>query len=162
MLAKLPDLCLRTHVTTSNIRSRIVARSITLARMSDRPLPPPPLIREELARVVDSDALRRAPSHMRLLRYLVEKRIAGDESALRETSIAREVFRRDPATYDPRTDPIVRVTIGRLRARLDSHYADRETPPILRIVLPKGHYAPEFVAVAGTARAPHGRAVLRT
>jgi len=52
------------------------------------------------------------------------------------------VFRRDPASYDPQLDPIVRVTIGRLRARLVSHYARYGSPPKLRIVLPKGRYAP--------------------
>jgi TolB-like protein/Tfp pilus assembly protein PilF len=120
----------------------------------------PPLVQEELARLVDSDALRRAPSHMRLLRYLVEKRVAGDDVALRETSIALEVFRRDPATYDPQTDPIVRVTTGRLRDRLDAHYARFDSPPKLRIVLPKGRYAPEFVSQPGLAATPGGLAVL--
>ncbi len=123
---------------------------------------PPTLIREELARLIDSDALRRAPSHMRLLRYLVEKRVSGDAAALRETAIALEVFRRDPSTYDPQTDPIVRVTTGRLRDRLEAHYARYEAPPKLRIVLPKGRYAPEFVAVDGAASPPLGVAVLRT
>src|SRR5450432_4114557 len=122
--------------------------------------PLPLLVQEELARLVDSDALRRAPSHMRLLRYLVEKRVAGDDVALRETSIALEVFRRDPATYDPQTDPIVRVTTGRLRDRLDAHYALYDSPPKLRIVLPKGRYAPEFVAQPGLAATPAGLAVL--
>ncbi|MEP7181305.1 MAG: tetratricopeptide repeat protein [Betaproteobacteria bacterium] len=122
----------------------------------------PALIQEELARLVDSDALRRAPSHARLLRYLVESRIAGDDTALRETSIALEVFRRDPATYDPRTDPIVRVTTGRLRDRLEAHYSRFDAPPKLRIVLPKGRYAPEFVAQEGAAGWPIGLGVLRT
>jgi tetratricopeptide (TPR) repeat protein len=120
----------------------------------------PALIEEELARLVESDALRRAPSHMRLLRYLVERRVADDRAALRETAIALAVFRRDPSTYDPQSDPIVRVTAGRLRERLDAHYALYETPPKLRIVLPKGRYAPEFVAVDGFARAPLALAVL--
>jgi len=122
--------------------------------------PLPPLIQEELARLVDSDALRRAPSHMRLLRYLVEKRLAGDDIALRETSIALEVFRRDPATYDPQIDPIVRVTTGRLRDRLAAHYALYDSPPKLRIVLPKGRYAPEFVSQPTPEPTPVGVAVL--
>jgi TolB-like protein len=122
---------------------------------------PPALIKEELSRLMDSDALRRAPSHARLLRYLVESRVSGDATALRETAIALEVFRRDPATYDPRTDPIVRVTTGRLRDRLESHYKRFEAPPKLRIVLPKGRYAPEFVGLDSAAHSPLGLAVLR-
>ena len=120
----------------------------------------PALVQEELDRLVESDALRRAPSHMRLLRYLVERRVAGDDVALRETSIALEVFRRDPATYDPQTDPIVRVTTGRLRDRLDAHYALFDSPPKMRIVLPKGRYAPEFVSQPGLTATPIGLAVL--
>ena len=58
--------------------------------MSDLSPLPPALILEELSRLIDSDALRRAPSHARLLRYLVENRVAGDETAFRETSIALE------------------------------------------------------------------------
>ena len=129
--------------------------------MSDPTSLPPALIQEELLRLIESDALRRAPSHARLLRYLVENRVAGDETALRETSIALEVFRRDPSTYDPRTDPIVRVTTGRLRDRLTAHYARFDASPKLRIVLPKGRYAPEFVTQNG-AGSRRGLAVLRT
>ena len=118
------------------------------------------LVEEEFARLCASEVLRRAPSHMRLLRYLVEKRMAGDTSALRETAIAIEVFRRDPAIYDPQSDPIVRVTIGRLRTRLNAHYARYEAPPKLRIVLPKGGYTPEFVAPQTKPTSAQGLAVL--
>jgi TolB-like protein len=120
------------------------------------------MIEEELERLAASDALRRAPSHRRLLRYLVAKRIAGDDAAMRETAIALDVFRRDPATYDPQVDPIVRVNIGRLRERLQMHYANFDTPPKLRIVLPKGRYAPEFIADPATTFTPDGIAVLAT
>ena len=130
--------------------------------MTEHSAPIQALIQEELSRLMDSDALRRAPSHARLLRYLVEKRVAGDDAALRETSIALEVFRRDPSSYDPRSDPIVRVTTGRLRDRLETHYARYDKAPKLRILLPKGRYAPEFVAHSAALAAPLGLAVLRT
>ena len=109
------------------------------------PDPPADLIEEELERLAASEALRRAPSLQRLLHYLVAKRLAADETALRETAIAFEVFRRDPATYDPQVDPIVRVNIGRLRERLDAHYARLDPKPQLKIVLSRGRYAPDFV-----------------
>ena len=130
--------------------------------MAPLPSPPQQMIEEELERLAASDALRRAPSHLRLLRYLVAKRIAGDSAAMREAAIALDVFKRDPSTYDPQVDPIVRVNIGRLRERLESHYANFDRPPKLRIVLPKGTYAPEFVADPATQFAPAGVAVLRT
>jgi len=130
--------------------------------MAEATLPNNETIRDELARLIDSEALRRAPSHVRLLRYLVEKRVTGDAVALRETSIALEVFRRDPSAYDPRTDPIVRVSIGRLRERLETHYSHYDAPPKVRIVLPRGSYAPEFVPIAAIEAVAPGIAVLRT
>jgi tetratricopeptide (TPR) repeat protein len=105
------------------------------------------LIRSELERLLDSDFLRRSPSHIRLLRYLVEHRLANDDGALREMSIGIEVFQRNPATFDPKDDPIVRVNVSRLRERLLKHYAMFDAPPQLRIDLPKGRYVPEFVAL---------------
>ena len=45
------------------------------------------LIKSELDRLLASDFLRRSPSHLRLLRYLVERRLANDDGALREMSI---------------------------------------------------------------------------
>ena len=105
------------------------------------------LIRHELDRLLASDLLRRSPSHLRLLRYLVERSLAKDEGALREMSIGIEVFNRNPATFDPKTDPIVRVNVSRLRERLAKHYAMFDAPPQVRIELPKGHYVPTFVAL---------------
>ena len=103
------------------------------------------LIRSKLDRLLDSDFLRRSPSRLRLLRCLVERRLANDDGALREMSIGIEVFHRNPATYDPKSDPIVRVNVSRLRERLVKHYAMFEAPPQVRIDLPKGRYVPEFV-----------------
>lgn len=117
------------------------------------------LIDEEMARLAASDVLRRAPSHRRLLQYLVDRRLAEDATALREAAIAFEVFRRDPATFDAQADPIVRVTAGRLRARLDAHYAHCRPAPRLRIRLPKGTYRPEFVENRRAAEPPVGVAV---
>jgi len=112
------------------------------------------VIRQELGRLLDSDALRRAPSHTRLLRYLVETSLSGDENALRELAIGVHVFRRNPTTFDPKRDPIVRVTTGRLRAWLESHYHRTNGDPAVRITLPRGCYAPVFHAVSVTARKP--------
>ncbi|MBS0313217.1 MAG: tetratricopeptide repeat protein [Proteobacteria bacterium] len=103
------------------------------------------LVRSELERLLGSEFLRRSPSHLRLLRYLVERRLAGDTGALREMAIGIEVFQRNPATFDPKNDPIVRVNASRLRERLMRHYAMFDTPPQLRIELPKGRYVPEFI-----------------
>ena len=103
------------------------------------------MIRKELDRLLESDVLRRSASHLRLLRHLVERSLANDLGALREMSIGIEVFHRNPSTYDPKSDPIVRVNVSRLRERLVKHYAMFDSPPQVRIELPKGRYSPEFV-----------------
>lgn len=132
--------------------------------MVTTPQPTVQQVREELDRLLDDAAFRRAPSHSRLLRYLVERKTAGDDGALCEAGIAMAVFRRDPATYDAEIDPIVRVSVGRLRERLEKHYRYFERAPATTITLPKGRYAPEFRhrCVAATAKAEHGLLVMDT
>lgn len=76
----------------------------------------------------------------------MEAKLAGSEAAIKAYSIAVDVFGR-PASFDPQSDPIVRVQARRLRAALDSYYADT-TPTKVRIYLPTGGYIPEFEGVA--------------
>ena len=56
----------------------------------------------ELERLLASDFLRRSPSHLRLLlRYLVERRLASDDGALREMSIGIGCFSHRPFDVRP-------------------------------------------------------------
>ncbi|MBK8741486.1 MAG: tetratricopeptide repeat protein [Betaproteobacteria bacterium] len=132
--------------------------------MTTSPQPTVQEIREELDRLLEDAAFRRAPSHSRLLRYLVERKTAGDDGALCEAGIAMAVFQRDPAAYDAEIDPIVRVSIGRLRDRLEKHYQRFERVPETIIMLPKGRYAPEFrhKPPRTAAKAARGVAVMHT
>jgi TolB-like protein len=59
-----------------------------------------------------------------------------------EYAIALDVFDRNPSTYYPGEDPVVRVQMGRLRKRLVSYYAvsPKDSPVIVSI--PLGHYEP--------------------
>lgn len=113
-------------------------------------------IEAELAQLCDG-VLRRSPSLGRLLRHLVARALDGDDDALTETAIASAVFLRTPGDYAPHLDPIVRVAMSRLRARLAAWYRTaRPSSTGVRIHLPTGGYAPAFVAVvqarAGGAR----------
>lgn len=132
--------------------------------MANAPQPTVQEVREELDRLLEDAAFRRAPSHSRLLRYLVERKTAGDDGALCEAGIAMAVFQRDPAAYDAEIDPIVRVSIGRLRDRLEKHYQRFERVPETIIMLPKGRYAPEFRhrPARAAAKAARGVAVMHT
>ena len=77
------------------------------------------------------------------MRYIVERQLAGDDAALRETAIGLEVYGR-PASYDPKTDPIVRVEASRLRSRLREYYESEGANDPIRIDMPKGSYVPSF------------------
>ncbi|MGH9631173.1 MAG: tetratricopeptide repeat protein, partial [Bryobacteraceae bacterium] len=81
------------------------------------------------------------------LRYVVERTLEGKAEEIKETVIAADVYGRS-ASYDPKTDSIVRVEATRLRQKLRAFYENegRDTP--LRIHLPSGTYVPRFEAVA--------------
>src|SRR4029453_13324841 len=53
------------------------------------------------------------------------------------------VFGKEPS-FDPRTDPIVRVQARRLRAKLVRYYQEEGTSDEVILDLPKGGYAPVF------------------
>jgi hypothetical protein len=78
----------------------------------------------------------------RLLRYLIESSLSNSGRQMSEYAIALDVFDRNPSTYYPGEDPVVRVQMGRLRKRLVSYYAvsPKDSPVIVSI--PLGHYEP--------------------
>ncbi len=82
--------------------------------------------------------------HRKLLRYLVDEFFAGRSASVKAYTIAIDVFAR-PSSFDPATDPIVRVEASRLRAALAQYYEALGDEADLRIELPKGNYVPLFV-----------------
>src|SRR5437667_436659 len=100
-------------------------------------------IREHLSVLLSSTAFAHVDRLKRFLRYVVEETVAGRSENLKEYSVGVEVFDRE-ASFDPRTDPIVRVQARRLRARLTRYYEEEGRHEEIRIELPKGGYAPLF------------------
>ncbi|WP_439527724.1 hypothetical protein [Pannonibacter sp.] len=68
----------------------------------------------------------------------------GQTVALKGYTIATEALGRG-ADFNPTTDPIVRVEAARLRKRLQEYYAGTGRDDPIRIDIPKGSYAPQFV-----------------
>lgn len=91
-------------------------------------------------------AFARAPRMCHLLSFLIEKKLAGQDHEITEYAIGLQVFRRDARTYDTTLDPVVRVQVGRLRARLDAYEygAEADADDSVRITLPLGSYVPCF------------------
>ncbi len=122
---------------------------------------PEPEVRAELDRILASKSFVTAGRISKLLRFVVDKTLAGETSQLKEYAVGVEVFERDES-YDPRLDSIVRVEAGRLRTRLDEYYNGDGAASPIRITLPKGGYSVEFIrpqpAVTSAAGAVSTRA----
>ncbi|MBA5779236.1 hypothetical protein H2509_19070 [Stappia sp. F7233] len=100
-------------------------------------------IREALATVLASQGFLRSPKLTRLLAFLVEQTLAGSSGWIKETTIAVEVFDQ-PADFNPRTNPIVRVNASRLRNLLRLYYSDAGRDDPVQIQLASVGYIPEF------------------
>ena len=96
-----------------------------------------------LSRVCTSRPFAQAPKLTRFLRFVVETTLAGQGDRLKGYTIGVEALGRD-ASFDPQTDPIVRVEAIRLRAALDRYYAGVGADDRLVIEIPRGRYVPRF------------------
>ena len=104
---------------------------------------PAAAIAAEVDRILVSKGFANAGRLSRLLRYVVDKTVAGEADQLKEYVVGVEVFDRDEK-YDPRLDSIVRVEAGRLRSRLDEYYNGEGAASPIRINLPRGAYVAQF------------------
>ena len=110
-------------------------------------------VRKCVDRILRSDVFASSERMARFLRFAVDETLAGRGSHLKEYSIGLAVFDR-PQSYDPRTDPLVRVEARRLRDKLKSYYQTEGKGEPLRIELPKGSYAPHFRTHSGDEEPP--------
>ena len=100
-------------------------------------------IREQLERILASGTFARATRLSLLLRYVVAHALGENGQSLKEYTLGLEVFERG-ASFDPRTDTIVRVQARRLRARLARYYETEGRGDPCLIEIPRGGYQPEF------------------
>src|SRR5688572_15606259 len=98
-------------------------------------------VRRQLDRLLASAVFANAGRMSRFLKFVVDKKLAGEGERLKEYVIGVEVFDRD-ASYDPRLDSIVRVEAARLRSKLAEYYSGEGRSDAVVLSLPKGGYAP--------------------
>lgn len=111
------------------------------------------LIRGEIETVLGAEMFLRAPSLAQFLSYVCNKALNGEADQIKEYNIAVEAFGRQP-DFDQKEDAIVRVEAHRLRKRLKHYYEHEGRNHSVHIVIPSGHYAPNFVYGPAEAR-PH-------
>jgi len=78
-----------------------------------------------------------------LLRYLVERTLAGRTAQIGEYAIGLDVFDK-PASFDPRIDLAVRAEVSRLRQKLKEYYSSDGRSDRLVIDFPQRSYVPAF------------------
>src|SRR5579863_5160607 len=107
-------------------------------------IPTPDEIRQQLGSILASPPFHGSKRCHQFLEYVCEQALAGEVGALKERTIAIEVFGRQPES-DLGEDTIVRVGAREVRKRLAQFYV---TPTgvasEIRIDLHPGAYTPEF------------------
>jgi tetratricopeptide (TPR) repeat protein len=113
--------------------------------------PPPQEVRAQVQRMTASDVFSTSPQLAAFLLFVVEAVLRGHGERLKGYTIGVEVLRRD-TSFDPQTDPIVRVEATRLRRAIERYYAGPGADDAVMIELPRGGYAPR---ISWRAQAAH-------
>ena len=100
-------------------------------------------IRAALARLIASPGFSKSPQLAHFLRFIVDETLDGRGDRIKAYTIATDALGRD-ASFDPQSDPIVRVEAGRLRNTLAQYYANGGSNDPVVIELPRGRYVPVF------------------
>jgi hypothetical protein len=99
--------------------------------------------RMELDRLLPDPQFHSTERNRNFLRFVAQEMFEGRDAAVKAYTIAVDVFGR-PSSFDPTTDPIVRIEATRLRASLAQYYESRAEEGTVRIELPRGRYIPVF------------------
>jgi TolB-like protein/Tfp pilus assembly protein PilF len=105
----------------------------------------------ELEKILASPGFVRNERLCGFLRFVVDQKLKGKATELKEAVIGTEVFGRKP-DYDTHSDPVVRTEASKLRSRLNEYYAGPGRDDPVRIEIPKGAYVPQWLA-SGRSRA---------
>jgi tetratricopeptide (TPR) repeat protein len=108
--------------------------------------------RAELDRLLGDPDFHCTDRNKSFLKFVAQALFKGRGESIKAYTVAVDVFGR-PASFDPTTDPIVRIEATRLRACLSSYYDLHARQGSVRIDLPKGRYVPIFSRIATAAEA---------
>jgi hypothetical protein len=101
------------------------------------------LVRNALERIYQSPQFARAERLRQFLRFIVDAKLNGSLSDLKESVIGTRVYLRD-SNYDPKAEPIVRNEARRLRIKLEEYYQSIGQRDVVIITVPKGGYLPHY------------------
>jgi hypothetical protein len=102
----------------------------------------PEVIRLVLRKILANELFAWSSGHSRFLRFTVEETLAGRGPDLKQYVIGLKVFDRTDS-FDPQSDPIVRIGAVRVRAKLKAYYETEGREDSIVIEFPRG-YMPVF------------------
>ena len=118
-------------------------------------IPDKQAVKAQLGRITCSDDFDSSRRSVDFLRFVVREALAGRSEGISQQAIAVSVFGRDES-FDPTTDPIVRMQAGRVRRSLEHYYLTAGVADSILIDLPKGTYVPTFgVRESASQPGPH-------
>ncbi|WP_418642567.1 tetratricopeptide repeat protein [Vibrio chaetopteri] len=123
---------------------------------STEPIPKPiteQQVQTTLEKIVVFPPFYSSPKLVAFLRYVVEQTLAGQGSQLTQYSIATDLFEK-PASFNPSSDPMVRMLATKLRKLLTAFYESNNDSELIVISLPKRNYMPEFAVKESTEPSP--------
>jgi hypothetical protein len=101
----------------------------------DAPTPTPAEIREQVKIICESQFLRAAEMRCAMLWHIMEATLAGQPAT--EKTLAVEVRGKDPKTFDPAIDGIVRVEVGKIREALTKFYEKQGATAAIAVTIEK-------------------------
>src|SRR5438132_1429296 len=99
-------------------------------------------IRGQVDRISASNGFCSSPRLCAFLQFSVERTLAKETDQLKEIVLGTAVCGRSVANFDPRVDPVVRVTARRLRDALEKYYQGPGASDPVLISYPIGAYVP--------------------
>ena len=105
--------------------------------------PNPKAVAAQLERILNSADFTASRRLKNFLRFVVTETLKGNAGQIKAYTIAVTVFGRTHS-FDPQTDPVVRIEAGKLRSKLEHFYYARAGKEPIRIDIPRGGYIPTF------------------
>ena len=102
-----------------------------------------PEVTTALDGILTTDKFLASPQMSAFLRYVVEQTLIGNTRRIKAFTVGIEALGK-PASFDPQTDPSVRVLAKRLRSSLDTYYLQNPDTKVF-IEMKPGSYVPKFL-----------------
>lgn len=112
-----------------------------------------PAEQQLLQRLFESKHFAFADSLKRILQYICDNAFGAGAQPIKEYEIAVSALRR-PESFDPKLDPVVRVSMASIRDRLRAYFENDGRDEALVLTIPRGRYQAVFGPRADGAPPP--------